>query len=238
MEIKIVKEGRKTASCSFKNGALVVKIPYWISPTEEQRILQRFINWAQKRIAKNPNLLLPNSLPIFQTGQRVRVRSEDFLLFIAPDLPTANLKKKIQDSPSAHILSIKSTNKNPEHLHKTITKTIGQHFLPAVTERVIQLNQLHFQQPIGVVQLKYMKSRWGSCSSKGNINLSSRLLLAPTAVMDYVIIHELAHRLEMNHSANFWKLVRQADPTYQQKEEWLKKNGRICEFLPSDQSDH
>lgn len=238
MEIKIIKEGRKTASCSFKDGALVVKLPFWISSTEEQRVLQRFVNWAQKRIAKNPNLLLPTSLPSFQTGQRIKVSNQQFFLFIYPDRPAEYLKRKIQTSPSSHILSVKTAQKTPELLHKAVTKAIGQHFLPSVTQRVNLLNQLHFRQPISAVQLKYMKSRWGSCSNKGNISLSSRLLLAPPAVLDYVIIHELAHRIEMNHSQNFWNLVRKADPSYKEKEKWLKKNGRTCEFKPLDKSDH
>ncbi len=237
MEIKIIKEGRKTASCSFKDGALVVKMPNWISSTEEQRILRRFVNWAQKRIAKNPNLLLPTSLPSFQTGQRVQVSNQQFFLFIHPDFPPEHLRKKIQTIPSTHILSVKTAKKTPEHLHKAVTKAIGQHFLPAVTQRVNRLNQLHFRQTIKGVQLKYMKTRWGSCSSSGNISLSSRLLLAPTEVLDYVIVHELAHRLEMNHSRNFWKLVHEADPNYKEKEEWLKKHGRTCEFWPLDKSD-
>jgi len=238
LEIKIIKERRKTASCSFKSGTLVVKMPFWINQTEEQRVLQRFVNWANKRIAKNPALLLPNPLPSFQTGQKVQVGDHQFFLFIHPDLPPENLKKEILSTSFGHILSVNSVGKSPEQLHKVVAKHIGKYFLPAVEKRVNQLNQLHFQQPIGAVQLKYMKSRWGSCSNKGNISLSSRLLLAPPLVMDYVIIHELAHRLEMNHSPKFWKLVRQADPTYKEKEEWLKKNGRTCEFFPTNSSDH
>ncbi len=234
----MLKERRKTASCSFKDGTLVVKMPFWITQTEEQRVMERFVNWANKRVAKNPHLLLPHQLPSYQTGQKVRVGDHQFFLFIYPDLPPVSIKKDILNNPLSHILSIKSIHKTPEHLHKVVAKKIGKYFLPTVKERVNQLNQLHFQQPIGAVQLKYMKSRWGSCSSKGNISLSSRLLLAPPIVMDYVIIHELAHRLEMNHSPKFWRLVKLADPTYKQKEEWLKRNGRTCEFFPTNSSDH
>ena len=73
--------------------------------------------------------------------------------------------------------------------------------------------------------MKYNHSNWGSCSSKGNINLSTRLLFAPDDVIDYVIIHELAHRIEMNHSPRFWKLVSDAMPDYKEKEKWLKVHG-------------
>jgi predicted metal-dependent hydrolase len=67
---------------------------------------------------------------------------------------------------------------------------------------------MYFQKPIKSVNLKYNLSNWGSCSTKGNINLSTRLLFAPDDVIDYVIIHELAHLLEMNHSPHFWAIVK------------------------------
>jgi len=63
-----------------------------------------------------------------------------------------------------------------------------------------------------------------------NINLSTRLLFAPPPVIDYVIIHELTHLIEMNHSSKFWNIVKSIMPDYKQKEKWLKKNGKFCDF--------
>ncbi|MCB0682671.1 MAG: M48 family metallopeptidase, partial [Saprospiraceae bacterium] len=65
---------------------------------------------------------------------------------------------------------------------------------------------------------------------KRNINLSTRLLFAPPKVIDYVIIHELAHLVEMNHSRRFWDLVAAAMPDYEEQEKWLKKFGHRCDF--------
>lgn len=66
-------------------------------------------------------------------------------------------------------------------------------------------------------------SRWGSCSSKGNINLNMTLIQAPSSVIDYVIIHELAHLKEMNHSKRFWEIVERFCPDYKQAKIWLKE---------------
>ena len=68
------------------------------------------------------------------------------------------------------------------------------------------------------------RSRWGSCSSKKNLNFSYRLMLTPGDVIDYVIIHELAHLKHMNHSKNFWNQVESMMSNYKEKEKWLKKN--------------
>jgi predicted metal-dependent hydrolase len=73
--------------------------------------------------------------------------------------------------------------------------------------------------------VRAQKTRWGSCSARGTISLNWRLIQAPPGVVDYLIIHELMHRREMNHSARYWKLVAQAFPDYRRAEQWLKKSG-------------
>ena len=75
------------------------------------------------------------------------------------------------------------------------------------------------------VRVKDQKTRWGSCSSTGAINLSWRLCLAPQEVADYVCSHEIAHLSEMNHSKKFWAIVESLCPSYRQNRLWLKQNG-------------
>ena len=74
--------------------------------------------------------------------------------------------------------------------------------------------------------VKETKSRWGSCSSKGNLNFSWRLVFAPSHVVDYLCAHEVCHLVEMNHSARFWDLVEVLEPNYKEAQKWLKKNGK------------
>ncbi len=76
------------------------------------------------------------------------------------------------------------------------------------------------------VRISTADRRWGSCSSKSNINLSYKLIMAPVSVIDYVIIHELAHTREMNHSSNFWAIVASIMPDYKKERMWLKDNGK------------
>lgn len=87
----------------------------------------------------------------------------------------------------------------------------------------------HFAVLMGVkyntLRIKDQKTKWGSCSSKKNINLNYRLILAPQAVMDYVIVHELAHLIHMNHSKEFWHIVEKIQPHYKKYRQWLKEQG-------------
>ena len=88
---------------------------------------------------------------------------------------------------------------------------------------------VHFLPIVGVsigrVTIRCQKTRWGSCSSAGNINLNCLLMLAPPEIRDYVVVHELCHRLEMNHSPRFWKEVGRVLPDYRERIAWLKENG-------------
>lgn len=75
------------------------------------------------------------------------------------------------------------------------------------------------------ITIRDQKTRWGSCSVKGNLNFNWRLILAPEEVLDYVVVHELAHLKEMNHSGRFWKQVETVMPDFAKHRLWLKQNG-------------
>ena len=77
----------------------------------------------------------------------------------------------------------------------------------------------------GRISIREQKTRWGSCSSKGNLNFNWRLIFAPPEVLDYVVVHELAHRKEMNHSKAFYAIVESIMPDYRKWKKWLKENG-------------
>lgn len=81
------------------------------------------------------------------------------------------------------------------------------------------------QVSYGRISIRDQRTRWGSCSAAGNLNFNWRLILAPERVLDYVVVHELAHRREMNHSPAFWKLVEQVMPDYRVQRQWLKEYG-------------
>ncbi len=88
----------------------------------------------------------------------------------------------------------------------------------------------HFQPLTGGsfsrIQIRDQKTRWGSCSAKGTLSFNWRLMLAPPAVLDYVVVHELCHLTYMNHSAAFWALVEKVCPDYRIHRRWLKEHGQ------------
>lgn len=87
----------------------------------------------------------------------------------------------------------------------------------------------HYASQIGVtygsVTIRSQRTRWGSCSSNENLSFNCLLMLAPASVQDYVVVHELCHRKQMNHASGFWEEVARILPDYQERRHWLKENG-------------
>lgn len=106
--------------------------------------------------------------------------------------------------------------------------------LAALTEQaraVFSERAAHFAPLVGVtfgrMTVRHQKSRWGSCSATGNLSFNCLLMLCPPTVQDYVVVHELCHRLEWNHSPRFWAEVERVLPDYPAARAWLKENGEL-----------
>lgn len=138
------------------------------------------------------------------------------------------LKKK-EAWISKHIEKIKETKERfeaepTEKLTREKVIALADEALKVIPERVE-----YFAKVIGVtygkITVRNQKTRWGSCSSKGNLNFNCLLMLAPPEVLDYVVVHELCHRKQMNHSKAFWLGVEKVLPNYKEVRKWLKEEG-------------
>lgn len=124
-----------------------------------------------------------------------------------------------------------------------LEKLSGQPQLPSFTAQELQLlaeqarqviseRLAHFAPQVGVtfgrVTIRSQHTRWGSCSVKGNLNFNCLLMLCPPEVLDYVVVHELCHRKQLNHSPAFWTEVERVMPDYRVHRAWLKEQGGKC----------
>ena len=101
--------------------------------------------------------------------------------------------------------------------------------LMVLARREIPVRVKYFAEQMGVtygkITIRNQKTRWGSCSQIGNLNFNCHLMEMPTEILDYVVVHELCHRKQMNHSRLFWMEVEKVLPDYQVRQRWLKQNG-------------
>ncbi len=110
--------------------------------------------------------------------------------------------------------------KTGEAVAKTLKKLARKRISSLAHQHAAQLDR-----SVGKITLRDTRSRWGSCSYEGNLMLSWRLIMAPPEVLDYVIAHEVAHLVEMNHSSAFWALTERLCPDFRQHKAWLRQEG-------------
>ena len=135
-----------------------------------------------------------------------------------------NKHKKWIENKLEKIKNRKNEETEVEKLTFTQIQELAEKALKYIPERVA-----FYAPKVGVkygkITIRNQKTRWGSCSSKGNLNFNCLLMLAPAEVIDSVVVHELCHRIEMNHSKKFYSEVRRVYPKYDKWNKWLKENG-------------
>ncbi len=227
---KIYTEMRRGVRFSLgKNGA-ILRMPVLLPPGARQVELERFRAWVTEKIAEKGPEDSHALGKTYQDGDNLQVGPRTYSLKVEWTANRAHSARMHSKSIHLRLTQSDSETNRLKAVRQLLSRVVAQDFQSEMERRVHELNHLFFQKPVKGIVLKYNTSNWGSCSSKGNINLSTCLLFAPDDVVDYVIIHELAHLVEMNHSARFWKLVEDAMPDFKEKKKWLKQNWQSCNF--------
>lgn len=229
----ITERARYGTRASVTARALYVRLPEGLPAAERERQLGNMLTWARETLAAKPEAFAHFRRTEIVSAYRFKVRGEEYLLDLSPH----DFKHhKVVETAPGRLKVLVNTGDGRLATGKLLPKLLAKHFgalhLPRVTERVHRLNERHFQRPVNAVKLSDTYSRWGSCSSKGNINLATRLILAPDEVLDAVIIHELAHLVEANHSSRFWAQVERALPNHKEYDKWLRAHGKELLFQP------
>ena len=204
-----------------QTGTVTLVLPLGVRDAEAQSFLKAHTGWLESRLAKVPERLAfaaDAAIPYRGVEHRIRHR------------PTGNPAQRrgvvwreqpqegLAEGPELHIAG------PAEHLPRRLTD-----WLKAEARRDLATRSRHYAaqlgQQVGRVTVRDTRSRWGSCSSKGDLSFCWRLILAPDFVIDYVVAHEAAHLVEMNHSIRFWRLVDQLGVDRQRAQRWLKANG-------------
>lgn len=158
----------------------------------------------------------------------LEITSEGLLVRAPMKTPNAEIdafierKKELIEKHLAGLKKIKDTT--PKLTLEEINE-LADKALDVVPKRVAYYASL-LGVTYGRITIRNQQTRWGSCSSKGNLNFNCLLMLAPPEVLDSVIVHELCHRLEMNHSSRFYEHILRVYPDYYKWNKWLKENGR------------
>lgn len=187
---------------------VVLTLPVRARFSEARAFAERHGAWIAVRIAKLPQT------EVLSAGSVVPFRGAPHPIVHRPDRRAG----VFVEEGAIHVCG------DPAFIGRRVQDFLKKQALAAVTEAT-RRHAATLGVSVTRISVRDQTSRWGSCSSSGAISYSWRLILAPTEVLDYLCAHEVAHRVEMNHSMRFWRLVRQLDPDMDKAMAWLKRNG-------------
>ncbi len=212
---KIIRSKRKTIALQITDDAtLIVRAPFGIDEKKIWEVIKKHSDWIEKKKkeieARDPKVLKKE----FVNGEGFLYLGKYYKLYIVDN---QDIPLKLEDG---FYLSRSFLDKAREVFIDWYKKEA----FDIISERVkwyAQKSNLKHNK----INITSAQKRWGSCSSNGNLNFSYRLIMAPIPVIDYVVVHELAHLEERNHGKNFWIKVKMLMPDYKKREEWIKENG-------------
>ena len=197
-----LRNGTKATAQPNCNGKTLSKMIVPLPPIEEQQ-----------RIVDKLNSILPliEDIEVNWAEKKIgRPKQEEALAFINSLLETKKTTRAKPVTPGIIELTVNAKKQ-----------------LPAVVEKYAKLMGVTYNR----ITIRHQKTRWGSCTKTGNLSFNCLLMKMPENVRDYVIVHELAHRKELNHSNRFWALVEEFCPWYKESKKWLKDNEKQLTML-------
>lgn len=229
---KVYKEKRTSWRISVTRNGAILRVPQFFNNTDIENKINWSKEWLTKQFIRKPSLQTSFNKKSFSTGDTIFILAKEYTLKVETGISANRLTAKLINSEIHIVCPIIEDSVKADAIPKLLSRLTAQIAKAYIHKRVHEINQAYFNKTITSIRFKYNSSNWGSCSSKSNINLSTRLMLAPLQVIDYVIIHELSHLVHMNHSDKFWSLVGSIMPDYKAHEKWLKQNSHLCDFRP------
>jgi len=216
IKVKLIRSARRTVSLEIDpEGFLTVRAPYGLDRTTINDILRRHRPWIRKKrqeVQRKQELSRPKK---FEDGEKFLWLGKEYpLRIVARVRPSLVFTGERFELAASSILSARQ-------LFEAWFKEQARFYLSSRLKEIARKTGFKYQK----FRLSSAQTRWGSCSAKGTISLVWRLMMAPPEIIDYLIIHELAHTKEKNHSRAFWRLVEELLPDYRERRRWLRKNG-------------
>jgi hypothetical protein len=214
---QLIRSNRKSFGLEIKpDGQLIVRAPKAASQAQIDAVVAQKAGWIVKTRARLAALTTQNPPKSFKPGEKFWYLGHTYPLRIT------SRQRPMLDLDGSFNLSHRAHNQAKEVFiawYREETRQITQGLIDTYTQQ--------FGFRVNGVRVTSARTRWGSCSGKGNLNFTYRLCMAPLSVVEYVVVHELVHLKVPNHSRAFWAEVARINPTYQKSRAWLKKHSHL-----------
>ena len=212
MEYSLTRTNRKTAAIYVRNGGVEVRAPLRMPKRDVDNFILSKEKWIKEKLEKSLKQIEQRDAFELNFGDSVMLRGSMFPLVMRS---------------GAHAGFDGEVFYMPPDLSPEKIKTVCVYIYRRLAKEHLTGRALFYKEIMGAppytVKINGAKTRWGSCSAKRNINFSWRLMMANDSVIDYVVVHELTHLFELNHSRRFWAIVSRIMPDYKQRESGLRE---------------
>jgi len=216
--IKIVRTNRsKTASIKIDSGVVQITVPNKLSEKKLQELIESKTPWIREKLRLQSDIT-PAREKEYVSGESFSYLGRNYRLKL-----TENDSEGVKLKGGKLVLSV-SDDSSDGYIKNQLTQWYWHHGEQRLKDKTNRYSEIVGVEPKSI-SLKDYKSRWGSCAVTGDITYNWRIIIAPHHIVDYVVVHELCHMHEHNHSSRFWKLVGRVIPDYKDCREWLKVNG-------------
>jgi len=218
---QLIRSRRKSAVINIRDGIVAVRVPMRFPLTAIQSFVESKNAWIKRHLDQQQQVQAVNKRK-FVDGERFNYIGKPYVL----QTHLADIAHVEQQAESLHV-SVPAINN--KLIKDALTKWYREQAKGLLTDKVEQFKSSVDVQPEKLT-IRSCKSRWGSCSSTGRLMFNWKIMMAPESVIDYLVVHELCHILEHNHSPRFWQQVERVLPNYRSPRKWLKDNGRYLQF--------
>jgi len=220
---EVIRTGRrKTASVKVQEGKVSVAVPKSLSDSHIEALVAKKARWIREKL-----LLQSEAEPVkpkeYVSGECFTYLGRNYRLKVESGKPVS---VKLQQGRLW--VRVPGGRSNPEKVKYALIQWYRTHAEEKLREKAERYARIIGVSP-AAIGIKTFKSRWGSCDSRGLVQFNWKIIIAPNRIVDYLVVHELCHLKQHNHSPKFWKCVESVFPDYRECKEWLKKNGRILD---------
>ncbi len=217
---KIIRSKRKSFCIEIDEaGKILLRIPIKASDETIKEFIKKHSKWIEKKLNEIENRKIKYQIKKFVDGEKFLYLGKFYNLNIVKNQKIPLIFKNEFYLSKNYILNGYEIFKN---FYKKMAKEI-------INERVkFYANKYGFNY--NKIKITSANKRWGSCTGKGNLNFSYRLIMAPLKVVDYVVVHELVHLIDKTHEKSFYNKVEKILPDYKERKDWLNKNGYLLKI--------
>jgi len=208
----------KSASIDVEDNLVKVTVPKNLSDERIEELIKGRTLWIKQKLALQATAIVSKPKE-YVDGEAFAYLGRNYRL------KCANGTEESVKLRSGYLnVTIKNGKRNSEHIKAAIEQWYRTKALLRLIDKTNRYSAILKVEPTSI-NLKDYKAMWGSCSPKGVVSYNWRIILAPHKIVDYIVVHELCHLIEPNHSSKYWKQVRSVIPDYENSKEWLKNNG-------------